>query len=122
MSLKILLGPIITEMWSAKRESLLEENEQEVIEVIFEAIGSCCQASAKQFGGINFLGKTSDKSFAFEMNLRANEHTKIRTVLKKVIKPNYKDTIILEQNTKKERGNRDRNVGKNQVNFKNAQR
>lgn len=56
------------------------------------------------------------------MNLRANEHTKIRTVLKKVIKPNYKDTIILEQNTKKERGNRDRNVGKNQVNFKNAQR
>lgn len=83
-------------MWSAKKGSLPEKNEQEVIEVIFEAIGSCCQAFAKQFGGINFLGKTNDKSSAFKINLRANEHTKTRTVLKKVIKPNYKDTIMLE--------------------------
>lgn len=39
---------------------------------------------------------------------------------KRVIKPNYKDTIILEQNTKKEQGSGERNTGKNQVNLKNA--
>lgn len=36
------------------------------------------------------------------MNLEAKAHTKTRTVLNKVTKPSYKDTIIPEQNTKKE--------------------
>lgn len=52
------------------------------------------------------------------MNLEAKAHTKTRTVLNKVTKPSYKDTIIPEQNTKKEQGTGERNVGKNQVNLK----
>lgn len=85
-----------------KKESIQEESDQVVTEVIFKAICSCWQAFEKQFGERKFLGKTNDKTSALKMNLEAKAHTKTRTVLNIVTKPSYKDTIIPEQNTKKE--------------------
>lgn len=47
---------------------------------------------------------------------------KTKAFLQSVIKPNYEDTIIPEQNNKEqEQDSGERNVGKNKLNLKNAQ-